>query len=146
MVERISKGAMGGFESKEPTVKMDGVWFGYHGSRGTPALRGVSLTMSPGECIAVVGRNGAGKTTLVKHLNGLLKPDRGEVNVLGQNTLQTPVAELARHVGFAWQMRFAQFESQLSMSGAPTEHTSCAHDGSVAGFEQYIPNSQSPAL
>ena len=53
--------------------------------------------------MAVVGRNGAGKTTLVKHLNGLLKPNQGTVKILGHNTLKTPVAELARHVGFAWQ-------------------------------------------
>ena len=85
---------------------MENVWFGYHGplgSPGPPALRGVNLTMRPAESIAVVGRNGAGKTTLVKHLNGLLKPDRGAVRVLGHNTIETPVAELARHVGFAWQ-------------------------------------------
>ena len=102
----FSKGGVGGFEGEEPTVKMEDVWFGYHGSSGffgSPALRGVSLTMRPAECIAVVGRNGAGKTTLVKHLNGLLKPDRGTVRVLGRNTREAPVAELARHVGFAWQ-------------------------------------------
>jgi energy-coupling factor transport system ATP-binding protein len=90
----------GRFGNEAPVVTMDKVWFAY---RGSPALRGVSLTMNPGECIAIVGRNGAGKTTLVKHLNGLLKPDQGRVRVLGRDTLETPVAELARHVGFAWQ-------------------------------------------
>ena len=90
----------GRFGNEAPVVTMDKVWFAY---RGSPALRGVSLTMNPGECIAIVGRNGAGKTTLVKHLNGLLKPDQGRVSVLGRDTLETPVAELARHVGFAWQ-------------------------------------------
>jgi energy-coupling factor transporter ATP-binding protein EcfA2 len=79
---------------------MEDVWFGY---QGVSVLRGLSLTLNRGECVALVGRNGAGKTTLIKHLNGLLKPKRGAVEVLGRDTLRTPVATLARHVGFAWQ-------------------------------------------
>ncbi len=96
----FSKGGLGELENKSPVVEMDDVWFKYEGS---PALRGIGLTLMQGECVALVGRNGAGKTTLVKHLNGLLKPSQGRVKVLGRNTLKTPVAELARHVGFAWQ-------------------------------------------
>ncbi|OGP90155.1 MAG: hypothetical protein A2156_12420 [Deltaproteobacteria bacterium RBG_16_48_10] len=96
----FSKGGLGGFENKNPLVEVEDVWFSYN---GMPALRGVSFTLMQGECVALVGRNGAGKTTLVKHLNGLLKPAQGIVKILGRNTLKTPVAELARHVGFAWQ-------------------------------------------
>ncbi len=95
----IKKG-LDGVENQVPVVEMDDVWFQYNGS---PALRGIDLNLGRGECVAVVGRNGAGKTTLVKHLNGLLKPDQGSVKILGHDTRQTPVAELARHVGFAWQ-------------------------------------------
>lgn len=89
-----------GFGTKNPVVEMEKVWFQYGDA---PVLRGIHLTLMRGECVAVVGRNGAGKTTLVKHLNGLLKPDQGSVKILGHDTRQTPVAELARHVGFAWQ-------------------------------------------
>ena len=91
-----------GFQNKkrEPVVVMEDIWFGY---QGVSVLRGLSLTLNRGECVALVGRNGAGKTTLIKHLNGLLKPKRGIVEVLGRDTLRTPVATLARHVGFAWQ-------------------------------------------
>jgi len=42
------------------------------------ALRGVSLTISRGESVAILGRTGCGKSTLVQHLNGLLVPQRGE--------------------------------------------------------------------
>ena len=87
-------------EGKQCVAELEDVWFSYNHS---PALCGISLSLTQGECVALVGRNGAGKTTLVKHLNGLLKPNQGRVNVLGRNTLKTPVAELARHVGFAWQ-------------------------------------------
>ena len=89
-----------GLGSAEAAVSLEKVWFRYGGRE---ALRDVDMGLHPGECVALVGRNGAGKTTLVKHLNGLLRPASGRVRVLGQDTLRTPVAALARHVGFAWQ-------------------------------------------
>jgi energy-coupling factor transport system ATP-binding protein len=85
---------------EEPVIVMENVWFDYQGSS---VLRGVTLTLKRGECVALVGRNGAGKTTLIKLLNGLLKPKQGSVEVLGRDTLRTPVRRLVRHVGFAWQ-------------------------------------------
>lgn len=45
----------------------------------TKALTDVSLQVSPGECLGLVGRNGAGKSTVVSILTGLRKPDSGEV-------------------------------------------------------------------
>ena len=51
----------------------------------------------------MMGENAAGKTTLLKHLVGLLKPDRGRVLVLGQDTRRTSPQELARVVGYLSQ-------------------------------------------
>ena len=48
---------------------------------GVKALSGVSLTIKSGEQLAIVGQNGSGKTTLVKHLNGLLQPSSGSVQI-----------------------------------------------------------------
>jgi len=96
----FGKGGVSGFGTKDPVVEMEKVWFQYSDS---PVLRGIHLTFTRGECVAIVGRNGAGKTTLVKHLNGLLKPNQGRVTILGHDTLKTPVSKLARHTGFAWQ-------------------------------------------
>ncbi len=57
--------------------------------RGTPfekkALDDVSVSIEKGEIIAVIGHTGSGKSTLVQHLNGLLKPDDGQVAVDGVN-------------------------------------------------------------
>ncbi len=50
------------------------------------ALRGVNLSIQPGEFLAIVGHNGSGKSTLARHLNGLLLPTLGDVWVKGWNT------------------------------------------------------------
>jgi ATP-binding cassette subfamily B protein len=53
------------------------------------AIDGVSLSIKPGETLALVGENGSGKTTLVKLLCGLYKPDFGEVTIGGVNSAET---------------------------------------------------------
>ena len=62
------------------------------GRNGSGALRpdefwavdGVSFELRRGECLGLIGRNGAGKTTLLKMLNGLIKPDKGRIEIRGR--------------------------------------------------------------
>jgi energy-coupling factor transport system ATP-binding protein len=84
-----------------PIVRIEDIRFTY--PTGVEALRGVSLTVGPGERVALLGRNGAGKSTLVRHLNGLLRPSAGQVRVKGVETRTTTVAKCARHVGIVFQ-------------------------------------------
>ncbi|MCK4483804.1 MAG: ABC transporter ATP-binding protein, partial [Candidatus Thorarchaeota archaeon] len=67
------------------------------------ALRGISLQVDDGERLAVIGANGAGKTTMIKHMNGLLRPQKGRVILDGQDTKFMSVAEIAREVGLVFQ-------------------------------------------
>ena len=55
-----------------------------------PALRGVTLTVEPGEILSVVGANGAGKTTMLRLISGLLRPLRGEVWLDGDRLDRLP--------------------------------------------------------
>jgi lipopolysaccharide transport system ATP-binding protein len=48
------------------------------------AVNDVSFELRRGECLGLIGRNGAGKTTLLKMLNGLLKPDHGQIEMRGR--------------------------------------------------------------
>jgi heme ABC exporter ATP-binding subunit CcmA len=62
------------------------------------ALRGVSLTIAAGECVALVGHNGSGKTTLLKIAAQLTRPSRGTVAFYsGENSI--PLEEVKSRVG-----------------------------------------------
>ncbi len=82
-------------------INVEDIYFTY--PNGVEALKGVSLQITDGEFVAIMGQNGAGKTTLVKHFNGLLKPTRGRVLIDDIDTRHVSVATLARKVGFVFQ-------------------------------------------
>jgi ABC-2 type transport system ATP-binding protein len=66
------------------------------------AVRGVSLTIPKGEFMALLGPNGAGKTTLVEMMEGLRKPDKGEILIQGM-TWKKNEKELRRITGISLQ-------------------------------------------
>ncbi len=63
------------------------------------ALNNISFTLKPGEITGFIGPNGAGKTTTMKIITGLLKPDEGTVNILGNNVIEKPI-ETKKHIGY----------------------------------------------
>lgn len=59
------------------------------------ALRGVDLTLEPGQVLGLLGPNGSGKSTLIKILAGVLRPTAGEVKVLGRRPGRETKAQVA---------------------------------------------------
>jgi branched-chain amino acid transport system ATP-binding protein len=59
-------------------------------------LKGVNLTLHPGELVGIIGPNGAGKSTLVKAVFGLLKVRSGSVSLRGEDITNDPTHELVR--------------------------------------------------
>ncbi|GAB1691628.1 ABC transporter ATP-binding protein [Krasilnikovia sp. M28-CT-15] len=77
-------------------IEMTGVCYAYDG--GPDVLRGVDLTVRPGERLAVVGVSGAGKSTLVRLLAGMDRPRTGTVTVGGVPVADLPPQVLRRQV------------------------------------------------
>jgi len=78
------------------------LWHSYP-SAAAPALRGVTFSVAQGEFVALMGRNGSGKSTLLKHLVGLLRPDRGQIQVAGHDTAGLSIDDLTGLVGYVPQ-------------------------------------------
>lgn len=87
----------------------------YEYSKGTPfqigALKGVSVDFELGEIVGVIGHTGSGKSTLLQHLNGLLKPESGEVFFQDENIWSSK--ENVRKCRFGVGLCFQYPEHQL---------------------------------
>lgn len=82
-------------------LDMRAIDFAY--ATGAPLLKNVSLSLRPGDAMALMGPNGAGKSTLSKLAIGLLRPQRGEVWLDGKPTQPMSVAQMARQMGYVFQ-------------------------------------------
>jgi ATP-binding cassette subfamily B protein len=87
------------------TIELRGVGFRYPGTT-RDVLRGVDLTLRPGDRVAVVGRTGAGKTTLLQLIARLDEPTTGEIRVGGVPAPAWPRSALRRRFGFVPQETF----------------------------------------
>lgn len=75
-------------------------------------LRGVSLHLTPGEFVALIGDNGAGKSTLLRIMAGLLSPDAGSVSIQSHALSRLKAQERARLTGVLFQ----EAENQIVQS------------------------------
>ena len=117
-----------------PLVEVDGLTFRYRRA-GEPAIRDISLTISPGEVLLVAGPSGCGKSTLIRALNGLIPhayPGElsGDVRIDGRRTADMRLRDISLHVGTvlqdpAKQIVGATVESELAFGpenlGVPRE-------------------------
>ena len=89
-------------------VEADDVWRRYgSGDNAVDAVRGVSLTVTAGELVAVMGPSGSGKSTLMHMLAGLDRPTSGEITIAGTAISRLGDSALTKvrrsHIGFVFQ-------------------------------------------
>lgn len=86
-------------------ITLENVGFGYS-TQGPRQLQDISLSIAPGEKIAIVGRSGAGKSTLARLLLGMHLPDCGTVRFDGRDMREFDLAHLRRQMGVVQQETF----------------------------------------
>ena len=94
------------------SVEIRDVTFAYPGG-GDPVLRGLSLSIRPGETLALVGESGAGKSTLVKLLSRLYDPDQGQILFDGVDLRDIAPAYLHQRIGLVLQS-FGRYEASAA--------------------------------
>lgn len=67
------------------------------------ALKNINLTIPDGSVTAIIGHTGSGKSTLIQHLNGLLRPDSGDVVIDGENIKNFKIKDICKKVGIVFQ-------------------------------------------
>ena len=71
--------------------------------KGEWIVRDFNLRIKKGDFLCIVGSSGSGKTTLLKMINGLLKPDEGEIYISRKNILNEDIISLRRKIGYVIQ-------------------------------------------
>lgn len=110
-------------------LRMRGIW---HELKNGPAiLRGVELTLAPGETVVLMGRNGAGKSTLLRHAAGLLDPTRGHIERAGR------VALLLQNPGdYLIHERVCEETSMAALQSVGLAHMAERHPRDLSGGER----------
>ncbi|MGH9508128.1 MAG: ABC transporter ATP-binding protein, partial [Terriglobales bacterium] len=96
-------GAVSGAAAADAVIRLEHVSLEFD---GTPVLTDVSLAVRHGETKVLLGESGAGKSVLMKLVLGLLRPNKGQVWVFGQEVSAMPEAklfELRRRIGMTFQ-------------------------------------------
>ncbi|MFX1317302.1 MAG: ABC transporter ATP-binding protein, partial [Promethearchaeota archaeon] len=90
-----------GHIKKFPLIKVTDLSYTYPNQ--TRALKNVNLEIFPNDFVAIIGKNGSGKTTLIKHFNGLLKPQQGEILLKNEYISKYTISEVAQTIGYCYQ-------------------------------------------
>jgi ABC-2 type transport system ATP-binding protein len=83
----------------DPVIEVNNVWKSF---KTIQAVKGIDLSIPKGQFVALLGPNGAGKTTLVEMIEGIQKPDKGEITIMGKKWKGNE-DELHRIIGLSLQ-------------------------------------------
>ena len=141
-------------------VQLDRISKSYPGSPPVDALSGISISVTHGEFLGIIGASGSGKTTLLHVMGTLTRPSFGSVFINGLNTAEMPDQDLSgirsRNIGFVFQDFFLlsgfsaleNVENGLIYSGIPSSErterakTTLSHLG-LSHRINHLPNEMS---
>lgn len=115
----------------EQGIEFKNVSFTYHRSK-KPALQNITLSIKPGETIALVGENGSGKTTLTKLLCRLYDVTEGTITINGKDIKEYRLKELADSMGVIFQ-DFMKYEALIEENIRYGKITAADHKKKVMG-------------
>ncbi|MEV4801523.1 thiol reductant ABC exporter subunit CydD [Nonomuraea sp. NPDC049421] len=122
-----------------PEIRLENVTVRYPG-RDTPALEDVSLTISPGERVALVGESGGGKSTLLHLVLGFVQPSSGRVLIDGTDLRELDLARWRARLAFVAQRPhlFATSVAGNIRLGAPTASMDDVRRAAAAAHADFV--------
>lgn len=90
-------------EKIEGDIKFENIFFRYPARKDVPILRGLNLTVKPGQTVSLVGHSGCGKSTCLQMLQRLYDPEQGNVTINGVNIKDMNVTHLRSFMGVVGQ-------------------------------------------
>ena len=121
-------------------IEFRNVSFSYPG-QGEAALQNVSLRITPGEHVVVLGRTGSGKTTLQKLMLGLYQPTDGVVRIDGIDLRQLDPADLRRNVGFVGQdatLFYGTLRENIAIGAPYADDSAIVQAAEIGGLTQFV--------
>ncbi len=109
--------------------------------QGEAALRNVSLHITPGERVIIIGRTGCGKTTLQKLMLGLYHPSQGVVRIDGIDLRQLDPADLRRNIGCVGQdatLFYGTLRENIAIGAPYADDAAIVTAAEVAGLTQFV--------
>lgn len=91
-------------------LEIEGLEFSY---QQEDVLKNIELKLDEGEILGIIGPNGSGKSTLLKCINGILKPDRGDIWLNGKDLAEFSSNEMAQNIGYVPQKENRKFPATV---------------------------------
>jgi subfamily B ATP-binding cassette protein MsbA len=126
-------------ETIEGEVEFKDVTFSYNGT--DPVLKGIDLSVKPGETVAIVGSNGAGKTTLVNLIPRFYEISAGSLKIDGKDIRNIKSSSLRKHIGIVLQdsiLFSGKISENIAYANPDTPLESVEEAAKIANAHQFI--------